>query len=147
MIKLLAGVLLTVACLAGEAVPVCSAVTADEARTVLGPSAKRTNDPSGCVWEDADHKKNMNVVRVGVATMFERARASSATKGKTQAENGLGGTAFSTIPSAGHGGRAAIYLLKESAILIVDIDGFPAGGAEDRLPQMRELARKLALKL
>ncbi len=147
MIKLLSGVLLTVACFAGEAVPVCSAVTVDDARTLLGPSAKRTNDPSGCAWQDAGRKKGMNVARIGVASMFERARVASATKGKTQAEDGLGGTAFATIPSSDHGGRAAIYLLKGSAVLVVDIEGFPAGGAEERLPQMRDLVRKLAPKL
>jgi hypothetical protein len=147
MIRLLTVVLLTVACLAGQAVPICSAVTQDDARTILGPSPKRTNDPSGCAWMDGDRKKEMNVGRIGVASMFERARAGSAAKGKTQAEDGLGGTAFSTIPSADHGGRAAIYLLKGSAVLVVDISGFPAGGAEERLPQMRDLVRKLAPKL
>jgi catechol 2,3-dioxygenase-like lactoylglutathione lyase family enzyme len=145
--KLLPVVLLTVGCLAGQAVPVCSAVSEDDARTLLGPSAKRTNDPSGCEWAEAGHKKQLNVVRIGVASMFERARAASAAKGTVQPENGLGGTAFSTIPSADHGGRAALYLLKGDGVLVVDISGFPAGGAEERLPQMRDLARKLVPKL
>jgi hypothetical protein len=147
MIKLLAIVLLTITCLAGQAVPICSAVTVDDARMVLGPSAKRTNDPSGCGWADPDRKGGMSVMRVGTSAAFESYRAHSAREGKTQAENGLGGTAFSSIPSAHKGGRAAIYLLKGSAILVVDIDGFPAGGAEERLPQMRDLVRKLAPKL
>lgn len=147
MIKLLSGVLLTVACLAGQAVPICSVVTVDDARTLLGPTAKRTNDPSGCGWVDADRKKQINVMRVGTSAAFESYRAHSAREGKTQAENGLGGTAFSTVPSAHQGGRAAIYLLKGSAILVVDIDGFAPGGAEERLPQMRDLVRKLAPKL
>jgi hypothetical protein len=143
MIKLLSGVWLTVACLAGQAVPICSVVTVDDARTLLGPTAKRTNDPSGCGWVDADRKKEMNVMRVGTSAAFESYRAHSAREGKTQAENGLGGTAFSTVPSAHH----AIYLLKGSAILVVDISGFAPGGAEERLPQVRDLVRKLAPKL
>lgn len=147
MIKLLAIVLLTIACLAGQAVPVCSAVSEDDARSILGPSAKRSKDPSGCQWEDPGHKKQMNVVRVGVASMFERARADSAKTGTSKAETGLGGPAFSAIPSAHGGARAAIYLLKDSAVLIVDIDGFGAGGAEEHLPQVRDLVRKLASKL
>jgi hypothetical protein len=147
MIKVLSVVLLTIACLAGQAVPVCSAVTEGDARTLIGPSAKRSNDPSGCEWADAGRKKQLNVLRIGVASMFERARAGSAAKGKVQTETGLGGPSFSTIPSADHGGRAAIYLLKGDGVLVVDISGFPAGGAEELLPQMRDLARKLAPKL
>ena len=147
MIKVFSVALLTAASLAGQAVPICSVVTVDDARALIGPTAKRTNDPSGCAWQDAGRKKGMNVARIGVASMFERARVASATKGKTQAEDGLGGTAFATIPSSDHGGRAAIYLLKGSAVLVVDIEGFPAGGAEERLPQMRDLVRKLAPKL
>ncbi len=136
-------VVLTVASLGAEAVPVCSAVTEADAQAIIGPSAKRSNDPSGCEWAGAGSKKQMNVVRIGVASMYERARADSAAKGKTQDENGLGGSAFSTIPSKDKGGRAAIYLLKGSAVLVVDISGFPAGGAEERLPQVRDLVRKL----
>ena len=147
MIKVLSVALLTAASLAGQAVPICSVVTVDDARALLGPTAKRTNDPSGCGWVDADRKKQMNVVRVGSSAAFESYRAHSAREGKTQAENGLGGTAFSSIPSAHQGGRAAIYLLKGSAILVVDIDGFAPGGAEERLPQVRDLVRKLAPEL
>lgn len=145
MIKILSVVLVSVAYLKAEAVPVCMAVTETDARAILGPSAKRSNDPSGCQW--AKGGKEMNVVRIGVAGMYERARADSAATGKTQAENGLGGTAFSTVPSKNQGGRAAIYLLKGSAVLIVDIDGFAPGGAEERLPQVRDLVRKLVPKL
>jgi hypothetical protein len=147
MIKLLSVALVTVACLTGQAVPVCSAVTEDDARTLIGPTAKRTNDPSGCQWADAGAKKKMNVARVGSSAAFESYRAHSATEGKTQNENGLGGTAFSSIPTAHQGGRAAIYLAKGPSILVVDIDGFAAGGAEERLPQVRDLVRKLAPKL
>jgi hypothetical protein len=147
MIKSLIIVLLTVGCLAAQAVPVCMAVTDDDARAVIGPTAKRTKDPSGCGWEDAGHKKQMNIARIGVASMFERARTGTAAEGRNQVETGLGGTAFSTIPTAHHGERAAIYVLGASSVLIVDIDGFAAGGAEERLPQMRILARKLVPKL
>jgi hypothetical protein len=146
MIQLLSVVLLTSACLAAEAVPVCLAVTENDARTLIGPSAKRTNDPSGCVWTDAG-KKTINVARVGSSAAFESYRAHSARDGKTQNEEGLGGTAFSSIPTAHHGCRAAIYLMKGPAILVVDIDGFAPGGAEERLPQVRDLVRKLVPKL
>ena len=147
MIKMIAVVLVSVTCLMAEAVPVCMAVTEADARTILGPSAKRSNDPSGCQWADAGRKKQMNLARIGVASMFERAREGTAREGTTQAENGLGGPAFSTIPSAHKGGRAAIYLLKGSAVLVVDIDGFDPGGAEERLPQVRDLVRKLVPKI
>ena len=147
MMRLLSILLLTVARLAGEAVPICMVVTEEDARAIIGPTAKRTKDRSGCQWADAGSKKELNVARIGVAGMFEQARAGTAKKGKTQDENGLGGAAFATIPSAGNGGRAAIYLLKGPAVLVVDINGFPAGGAEERLPQVRNLVRKLALKL
>jgi hypothetical protein len=147
MIRLLAVVLLTIAGLAGQAVPVCSAVSEEDARSILGLSAKRTNDPSGCQWQEVGHKKQFNVAIVGVASMFERARAASAKKGTSKAETGLGGTAFSAIPSADKGARAAIYLLKGSAVLVVDIEGFEPGGAEVHLPQVRDLVRKLAGKL
>ena len=147
MIKILVVVLLTTPCLAGQAVPVCSAVSEDDARSILGPSAKRTKDPSACQWDEGGHGKQMNVARVGVASMFETARGSSARKGVSKEESGLGGAAFSTIPSAHKGGRAAIYLLKGQAVLVVDIDGFGPGGAESHLPQVRDLVRKLATKL
>lgn len=132
--------------LAAEAIPICMEVSESDARAILGPSAKRMNDPSGCGWEDATHKKRMNLALIGVAGMFERARADSTQKGATKTESGLGGNAFSTIPSAHHGERAAIYLLKGTSILVVDIDGFGTSGAEDHLPQVRELVRKLAGK-
>jgi hypothetical protein len=147
MIKVFSVVLLTAASLAGQAVPICSMVTVDDARALIGPTAKRTNDPSGCVWVDADRKKQMNVARVGSSAAFESFRAHSAKEGKTQAENGLGGTGFSSIPTAHHGSRAAIYLMKGPVILVVDIDGFAPGGAEERLPQVRDLVRKLVPKL
>src|SRR5947209_7098117 len=85
--------------LKAETVPVCMAVTDDDARAILGTSAKRSKDPSGCQWADTGSKKRMNLARIGVASMYERARVHSATNGKTQAETGLGGTAFSTVPS------------------------------------------------
>jgi len=145
MIRLLTVVLLTVSGLAGQAVPVCMAVTVDDARSIIGPSAKRSKDPSGCEWMAGE--KQLNVVRIGVASMFERARTGSAEKGKVQTENGLGGTAFSAIPTSDHGGRAAIYVLKGDGVLVVDISGFPSGGAEQQLPQVRDLARKLLPRL
>ena len=147
MIQLLFIGLLTAGCLAAQAVPVCMAVTEDDARAVIGSTAKRSKDPSGCGWEDAGHKTRMNIARIGVVSMFERARTGTAAEGKNQTETGLGGTAFSTIPTAHHGERAAIYVLGASSVLVVDIDGFAAGGAEQRLPQMRDLARKLVPKL
>jgi hypothetical protein len=146
MIKILSVALMTAAGLAAQAVAVCSAVTEDDARAVIGPSAKRTKDPSRCQWAESGGKK-MNVAIVGTAAPFESFRAHSVEEGKTQTENGLGGTAFSTIPSAHHGSRAAIYLVKGPAILVVDIDGFAPGGAEQQLPQVRELVRKLVSKL
>lgn len=147
MIKILIVGLASFACLKAQAVPVCMAVTDADAQAILGASAKRSKDPSGCQWADAGRKKQMNVVLIGVASMYEAARADSARKGKTQAESGLGGTAFSTVPSDDHGGRAAIYLLKGSAVLVVDIEGFATGGAEAQLPQVRDLVRKLVPKL
>ena len=147
MIKILPVALLTVAGLAAQAVPVCSAVTEDDARALIGPSAKRTNDPSTCGWAESGGKKQLNVGRVGTAAPFESFRAHSVEEGKTQTENGLGGTAFSSIPAEFHGGRAAIYLVKGPAILVVDIGGFAPGGAEQQLPHVRELVRKLVPKL
>lgn len=129
---------------AEAAVPVCMAVSEGDARAILGPSAKRTKDPSGCGWQTADHPmKQMNVARVGVAAMFEIAREDGTRKGATKVETGLGGAAFSTIPSAHKGARASICMLKDGAVLVVDIDGFEPGGAESHLPQVRNLVRKL----
>lgn len=147
MIKGFALLLFSAAFLAAEAVPVCMEVSESDARTVLGPSAKRTKDSSGCGWEDAAHKKRMTVALIRVAAMFERARADSVQKGVTKTESGLGDNAFSTVPYAHHGERAAIYMLKGASILVVDIDGFGASGAEEHLPQIRDLMRKLAGKL
>jgi hypothetical protein len=147
MIKVFSVALLTAASLAGQAVPICSAVTVDDARALIGPTAKRTNDPSGCGWKEANGKKQMNVARVGSFAAFESYRAHSAREGKTQTENGLGGTAFSSIPTVHQGSQAAIYLMKGPVILVVDIDGFAPGGAEERLPQVRDLVRKLVPKL
>ena len=147
MIKILSVAILTVAGLSAQAVPVCSAVTEDDARALIGSSAKRTKDPSGCQWAESGGKKQMNVAIVGTAAPFESFRAHSVEEGKTQTENGLGGTAFSSIPSVHHGSRAAIYLVKGPAILVVDLDGFAPGGAEQQLPQVRDLVRKLVPKL
>jgi len=133
---------------AGASVPVCMAVSEDDAKTILGPAARRMKDPSGCVWEAAaNSKKQMNIVRVGVGSMFESARRDGAKKGATKDEKGLGGPAFSTIPAAHQGARAAVYMLKDSVVLIVDIEGFGPGGAEARLPQVRDLVRKLGPSL
>jgi hypothetical protein len=147
MIKGFLLLLLSTAYLPAEAIPICMEVTESDARTVLGLSAKRMNDPSGCAWKNATDKKQMSVALIGVASMFERARADSGRKGTTKTETGLGGSAFSTIPSAQHGERAAIYLVKGSSVLVVDIDGFGVGGAEEHLPQVRDLIRKLVGKL
>jgi hypothetical protein len=145
MIKFLSVAVLTVASLAAEAVPVCLAVTEDDARSLIGSSAKRTKDPSACGWVNG--QKQLNVARVGTPAPFESFRAHSAQEGKTQTESGLGGAAFSSIPSADHGSRAAIYLVKGPAILVIDIDGFEPGRAEEHLPQVRDLVRKLVPKL
>lgn len=145
MIKILAIVVASFVSLKGEAVPVCMAVTDADAQSILGPSAKRSKDESGCQWGAG--RKQINVVRIGVASMYERAQADGAEKGRNRVETGLGGTAFSTVPSADHGGRAAIYLKKGSAVLVVDVEGFAPGGAEERLAQMRDLVRKLVPKL
>jgi len=145
MIKIFPLLLLTAAGLAAEAVPVCMAVTADDARALIGPSAKRSKDPSGCQWTAGG--KQLNVMRVGSSAAFDSYRAHAARDGKSSDENGLCGTAFSTIPTAHHGGRAAIFIAKGPAILVVDIDGFEPGGAEQRLPQVRDLVRKLVPKL
>ena len=65
MIKILSAALLSAATLAGQAVPVCSAVTVEDARVLIGPTAKRTADPSGCQWQEAGGKKQLNVMLVG----------------------------------------------------------------------------------
>jgi hypothetical protein len=146
MIKLLAVLLLTITSLAGQ-VPVCMAVNEVDARTLLGATAKRTKDPSGCGWEDSGHKKKFNVARVGVAAIYDAARADSVEKGPTKDEIGLGGRAFSSIPSSHNGTEACIYLVNGPAILILTIDGFESGDAAQYLPQMRDLVRKLVPKL
>jgi len=146
MIKSLAVVLLTITSLAGE-VPICMAVNEVDARTLLGATAKRTKDSSGCGWEDSGHKKKFNVARVGVSAMFDAARADSVQKGPTKDENGLGGRAFSTIPTADKGTQASIYLVKGPAVLILTIGDFDSGDAAQYLPQMRDLVRKLVPKL
>ena len=137
MSKSLAVILLAITSLAAQ-VPVCMAVSEDDARTLLGATAKRTKDPSGCGWEGSGHNKELTVARIGVAAMFEAARASSVRKGPT---------AFSTIPSAHKGTEAFIYLVKGPAILVVKIDGFESGDIAQYLPQMRDLARKPAPKI
>src|ERR1035437_6657472 len=112
MIKVFSVALLTAASLAGQAAPICSAVTVDDARALIGPTAKRTNDPSGCVWRGADGKKRKKMGKGGLFGAFGSYRAHSVKDGKTQTENGLGGTGFSSIPTDGRGSRAAIYLMK-----------------------------------
>jgi hypothetical protein len=146
MIKLFAIVLLTVAGLSAQAVPICMAVTAEDAQVLIGPTAKRTKDPSGCQWQETGGKK-LDVALVSSSAAFESYRAHSIKEGKTQTENGLGGTGFSSIPTAHHGSRAAIYLMKGPVILVVDIDGYASGGAEAHLPQVRDLVRKLVPKI
>jgi hypothetical protein len=146
MIKLSAIVLLAMTSFAAE-VPVCMAVTQDDAKPLLGASAKRTKDPSGCGWEASGTRTQMSVARIGVASMFEAARADSVQKGITKDESGLGGRAFSTIPNAHHGEEAFIYVVKGPAVLVLKIDGFTSGNAAQYLPQMRDLARKLVPKL
>lgn len=144
MMKLLVVSALTAAGLAGQALSVCSLVTAADATAILGVSAKQTRDPSGCGWEDANHKMSLNIAYVNVPTMFESARAGSARKGKVQDEKDLGGPAFSTVPAnKANGGRVALYCLKQSTVLIVDLE---CAGAVDRLPQMRDVMRKLVPK-
>lgn len=144
MMKLLVVSTLTVVSLAGQAPSICSLVTAADATAILGVSAKQTRDPSGCGWEDATHKMKLNVAYVNVPTMFAAARADSAKKGKVQDEKDLGGPAFSTVPaSAANGSRMALYCLKQSTVLILDIE---SAGAVDRLPQMRDVMRKLVPK-
>ena len=146
MIRLFSVALLTVAGLSAQAVPICMAVTADDAQLLIGPTAKRTKDPSGCQWQETGGKK-LNVALEGSSAAFESYRAHSAKEGKTRNEDGLGGTGFSSIPTEHHGSRAAIYLMKGPVILVVDIDGYAPGGAEERLPQVRDLVRKLVPRI
>jgi hypothetical protein len=146
MIKLFSIALFAVAGLFAQAVPICMAVTAEDAQALIGPAAKRTKDPSGCQWQETGGKK-LDVMLVGSSAAFESYRAHSIKEGKTQTENGLGGTGFSSIPTAHHGSRAAIYLMKGPVILVVDIDGYASGGAEEHLPQVRDLVRKLVPKI
>jgi len=143
MLKLVVISGLTVAGLTGQAPSICSLVTAADATEILGVSAKQTRDPSGCGWEDATHKMNLNIAYVNVPTMFETARAGSARKGKVQDEKDIGGPAFSTSADAAKGNRVALYCLKQSTVMIVDLE---STGAVDRLPQMRNVMRKLAPK-
>jgi hypothetical protein len=147
MINAFSVVLLTAASLAGQTVEICSVVTVDDVRALIGPTAKRTTDPSGCQWQAAGGKKEVNLILVGSSAAFESYRAHSVKDGKTLIESGLGGTGFSIIPTAHHGGRAPLYLMKGSVILVVDIDGFAPGGAEERLPQVRDLVCKLVPKI
>ena len=125
----------------GAFLPVCSDVSAADASAVLGVPAIRIKDPSGCGWEDSTHKKRLNVAYVNVAAMFEGARADSAKNGTMHDEKGLGIKAFSSVPTEDNGGRVALYCLKGSTVLILDLE---AEGAVTRLPQMREIMRKLA---
>jgi hypothetical protein len=125
---------------AAQAVPICSAVTVQDATGILGSTAKRTRDPSGCQWEDPTHHRVLNVAVVPVPSMFAAARSQSARDGKTQDEPGLGGAAFSTIPTSDRGNRVALYSLKGSTLLILDLE---EDGAAGRLPQMRDVMRKL----
>lgn len=125
---------------AQEPSDICSLVTAADATTILGVAAKHTKDPSGCEWEDVTHKHQLDVAYVMVPSMFARARSTSATEGKTQDEQGLGGPAFSTIPSSHEGNRIAVYCLKGSTVMILDLS---AVGAPDRLPQLRDVMRKV----
>src|ERR1035438_8775810 len=115
MMKVFSVVLLTVASLYGQAVPICVEVMVEDARALIGPTAKRTNDPSGCQWQEAGGKK-LNLMLVGSSAAFELYRAQSVKEAKTQSENGLGGTAFSSVATAHHGSRAAIYLMKGPVI-------------------------------
>ncbi len=146
MIKLFSIALLTVTGLSAQAVPICMAVTAEDAQALIGPAAKRSKDPSGCQWQESGGKK-LDVLLVGSSAAFESYPAHSVKEGKTQTENGLGGTGFSSIPASHNGSRAAIYLMKGSVILVVDIDGYAPGGAEEHLPQVRALIRRLVPKL
>ena len=130
--------------LAGQELSICSLVTAEDASNILGTAAVKTKDPSGCSWNDATKKKELNVAYVNVPSMFDTARVETAKDGKTQVEPGLGAPAFSTIPTGEHGDRIAVYCRKGSTVLILDLT---APGAAGRLAPMRDLMRKVAAKL
>ena len=140
MIMSLALLLLSLTTGGAAFLPVCSDVSSADAGAVFGVPATRTKDPSGCAWEDSTRKKTLNVAFVAVAAMFDGARADSARKGTMQDEKGLGSAAFSAVPAKDKGGRVFLYCLKGSTVLILD---FEAEGAAARLPQMREVMRKL----
>jgi hypothetical protein len=89
---------------------------------------------------DATHQRKLDVAYVNVASMYERAKQKSATQGKTDDEAGLGGPAFSTTATSAKGGRTALYCLKDSMVLILDLSETNAAA---RLPQMRDTMRKL----
>lgn len=143
MLKCLTMASLMLASLPGQTNPVCGSVSTEDATAVLGASASRTRDPSGCAWQDATHKRTFNVAYVNVPAMFERARQDSVAKGKTEDEKGLGGPAFSTAPSSYKGDRVALYCLKGATVLILDLE---APGAVSRIQQMRDVMRKLVPK-
>ena len=119
--------------------PLCASVSTEDATAIIGTSASRTHDPSGCAWDDATHKKVLNVAYVKSPSMFEGARAGTAAKGKNEDEKGLGGPAFSTVPTSHKGERVALYCLKGNSVLILDLD---EPGATGHLPQMRDLMRR-----
>lgn len=75
--------------------------------------------------------------------MFETAKQKSASKGKTQDEKGLGGPPFSAASDSDKGNRVALYCLKGSTVLILDLT---ETGASGQLPQMRDAMRKLSPK-
>lgn len=56
MMRLLLILPLTVARLAVEAVPICIVVTEEDARAIIGPTAKRTRYPSRRQWAGAARK-------------------------------------------------------------------------------------------
>jgi hypothetical protein len=128
---------------AAQNVPVCASVSVADASAIMGVAAHRTRDPSGCAFEDAAHKQQLNIAVIGVASMYERAHQQAPSDGKTQDEAGLGGPAFSTVPTSDHGDRIALYCLKQDKVLILDLS---ATGASARLTQMRDLMRKLPAK-
>lgn len=142
-IRVLAIAGLILASLTAQNNPLCASVSTEDVTAILGASASRTHDPSGCAWEGATHNKVLNVAYVKSPAMFEAARAGTAAKGKTEDEKGLGGPAFSTVPTSHKGERIALYCLKGNSVLILDLD---EPGATARLPQMRDLMRKLSPK-
>jgi hypothetical protein len=143
LLKLSAIAAITLTSLSAQPNAFCASVSKDDATAILGAPANHTKDPSGCDWEDATHKKRLNVAYVNVASMFERAKQKSATKGKTTDEKGLGGPAFSTAADSDKGSRVALYCQKGSMTLILDLTESDAAA---RLPQMRDAMRKLTPK-